>query len=220
MGFCMRILAVSDIHGDFAKAEKICEQETAYDLILLCGDLTTHGTPQEVENALVQFQSHGVPIFAVAGNMDSPDIDASLVAGNHSINGTGKMLNDVGFFGVSAAPLSPLHTPYEISEEEILQRATSGWNQIKDARWKVFVPHSPPRKTKLDRTLLGRHVGSISVRSCIEQHKPDVVVCGHIHESRGVDTLGRVHMVNCGPAAKGYYAVIEVGTNIRVESRG
>jgi putative phosphoesterase len=216
----MRILAISDIHGSFESAERILEQETAYDLVLLCGDLTTHGMPQEVEKALRQFQSHGVPVLAVAGNMDSTDIDAVLDDEDCSINGTGRIMQDIGFFGVSAAPLSSLHTPYEISEQEILRRATSGWNDVKDAHRKVFVPHAPPRKTKLDRTFLGSHVGSTSVRAFIEQYKPDVVVCGHIHEARGVDAFGQVQMINCGPAAKGYYAVIEIGEVIRVENRG
>lgn len=216
----MRILAFSDIHGSSTNVERILEQETAYDLILICGDITTHGTPQDAEQALRQFQSHGVPVVAVAGNMDSADIDAALVAGKCSINGIGKIIGDVGFFGVSAAPFSPLHTPYEIAEEEIFCRATSGWNDVKGVRRKVFAPHAPPHKTTLDRTFLGSHVGSTAVRTFIEQCKPDVVVCGHIHEARGIDTLGSVPMINCGPAAKGYYAVIEIGKETRLENRG
>ncbi len=216
----MRILALSDIHGNFKAVKKILERESACDVILLCGDLTTLGTAKEVVDALQQIRSRAVPLLAVAGNMDSPDIDAALVAGDCSINGTGKKIGDVGFFGVSAAPLSPLHTPYEIPEDEILLKAKRGWNEIKDVRRKVFVPHAPPRKTTLDRTFLGSHVGSTSIRAFIEQYEPDVVVCGHIHEARGIDTLGRVRMMNCGQAAKGYYGIIEIGADIRVENRG
>ncbi len=216
----MRILALSDIHGNFAVVNKILERELAYDVILLCGDLTTKGTPQEVENALQHVRSYGIPYFAVAGNMDSPDIEAALVAADCSINGTGKKVGDVGFFGVSASPLSSLHTPYEIPEVEIVQIAARGWNEIKDTRRKVFVPHAPPRNTTLDKTFLGSHVGSTSIRAFIERYEPDVVVCGHIHEARGTDTLGHTRMINCGQAAKGYYGIIEIGEDIRVENHG
>jgi putative phosphoesterase len=216
----MRILALSDIHGAYAKAEEILVRETAYDLILICGDVTTHGSPMEAKGAIKQFQTCGKPILVVSGNMDSPEIDDAVARTGCSINAKGICIREVGFFGVSAAPFSPLHTPYEISEDEILRRAESGWNDIKSVRWKVFVPHAPPRKTKLDQIFPGTHVGSSAIRTFIDRYQPDVVVCGHIHEARGTDTLGVSRMINCGPTAKGYYAVIEIGETITVENCG
>jgi hypothetical protein len=113
-----------------------------------------------------------------------------------------------------------MHTPYEISEEEIKKRAEAGWLEVQAARWKIFVPHAPPQKTKLDRIFLGKHVGSTAVREFIEQYQPDVVICGHIHEARGVDSLGKATMVNCGAAGKGYYAIIEIGNTVDVQLAG
>jgi uncharacterized protein len=216
----MRILALSDIHGAYAKAKEILVRETSYNLILISGDVTTHGSAAEAEGAIRQFQTFGKPLLVVSGNMDSPEIDDVFTRRGCSLNAKGVVIGEVGFFGVSAAPLSPLHTPYEISEDEILRRAESGWNDVKNARWKVFVPHAPPYKTKLDQMFLGKHVGSIAIRTCIDKYQPDVVVCGHIHEARGTDTLGVSQMINCGPAAKGYYIVIEIGETITVENRG
>lgn len=217
----MRIITLSDIHGNYTKIEEILRHETGYDLILISGDITTHGTPTEVKEAFKHFQSYGVPILSVAGNMDTPEIDNTLTAIGCSINGLGLIIKDIGFFGVSAAPYSPLHTPYEISEEEVLRRANIGWNEVKHARWKVFVPHAPPYETKLDRTFFGKHVGSISIRNFIEKNKPNIVVCGHIHEARGTDTIGSTQMINCGSAAKGYYGIIEINENtLHVENRG
>jgi hypothetical protein len=159
-------------------------------------------------------------MFAVSGNMDSADIDDAITRLGCSVNARGICIGDVGFFGVSAAPRSPLHTPYEISEDEILRRAEAGWKSVSHARWNVFVPHAPPHKTKLDRIVLGTHVGSTAVRAFIERYQPHVVVCGHIHESRGMDILGASRMVNCGTAAKGQYAIIEIGETITVENLG
>jgi uncharacterized protein len=216
----MHILALSDIHGAYAKAEEILVRETAHDLLLVSGDVTTHGSPAEAEGAIKKFQTYGKPILVISGNMDSPEIDDAFTQIGCSINAKGIIIGDVGFFGVSASPFSPLHTPYEISENEILQRAESGWNDVKSARWKVFVSHAPPYKTKLDQIFLGKHVGSTAIRTVIDTYQPDVVVCGHIHEARGSDTLGVSRMINCGPTAKGYYIVIEIGKTITMENRG
>jgi Icc-related predicted phosphoesterase len=67
---------------------------------------------------------------------------------------------------------------------------------------------------------MGTHVGSKSVRDFIEREQPDVVICGHIHEARGQDAIGRSKIVNCGPASKGYYAVIEIGEKILITNEG
>ena len=182
--------------------------------------MTTHGTPIEAEGAIKRFQTYGNPILVVSGNMDSPEIDGALARIGCSINGRGVVFGNIGIFGVSAAPLSPLHTPYEISEDEIFRSAESGWNDVKSARWRVLVSHAPPHKTKLDQIFLGRHVGSTAIRTFIDMYQPDGVICGHIHEARGTDTLGVTRMINCGSVAKGYYAVVEIGETITMENCG
>jgi len=113
-----------------------------------------------------------------------------------------------------------MKTPYEISEEEIAQRAEAGWADVRFARRTVFVPHAPPHASRLDRILLGKHVGSTSVRRFVEAFQPDVLVCGHIHESRGTDSLGRTQMVNCGAASHGHYAVIDLAEDITIRLCG
>ncbi|HEY4611923.1 MAG TPA: metallophosphoesterase [Bacteroidota bacterium] len=213
----MRVLAFSDIHGSYKKVNEILARESGYDLILIAGDLTTVGSPKEAEDAIKLFQAHGKPVLAVAGNMDPPVLEKTFNALGVSINAKGVVYENVGFFGVSASPFTPMNTPYEISEEDILQRAEQGWGEVAKAHWKIFVPHAPPRDTTLDKIMMGRHVGSTAVRKFIDERQPDVVVCGHIHEARGMDTLGKSKIVNCGPAGKGYYAVIEVGAEVRIE---
>ena len=216
----LKLLAFTDIHGAYERVDHIISSEEGVNGIIIGGDLTTYGTPEDGAKAIRVFQNNGLPVFAVAGNMDSPDFDERHESMGVSINARGMMLGDIGLFGVSASPFTPMHTPYEIAEEEIARRAEMGWNDVREAKWKIFVPHAPPRDTKLDRIVLGRHVGSTAVRKFIEQRQPDVVVCGHIHESRGLDMLGKTRMVNCGPSGKGYYAVIDIGSGITVEARG
>jgi len=216
----MRILAFTDIHGAFGTMEEILSKEPGFDLILIGGDLTTHGTPRQAEEAIGQLRRFGKPLLAVAGNMDPPAMDATLVDLGISLNGKGVTIASVGFFGVSGSPFTPMNTPYEISEEEIAKRAEAGWQEVQAARWKVFVPHAPPRDTKLDRIFLGKHVGSSAVRTFVDKFQPDLLICGHIHEARGIDTLGMTKMVNCGPAGRGHYTFIEIGNKITIELRG
>jgi len=216
----MRILAFSDVHGSYKKVDEILYQEADYDAIIIAGDLTTIGTPKEAEDTIRLFQTHRKPLFAVAGNMDLPVLDETFARLGISVNAKGIVHGNIGFFGVSASPFTPMDTPYEISEEEIKRRADAGWKDVSSARWKIFVPHAPPRNTKVDKVMIGMHVGSTAVREFVETHQPDVVVCGHIHEARGMDTIGKTKVVNCGPAGKGYYAVIDVEDEINVELRG
>jgi len=216
----VKIIAFTDIHGSYKRVDEILRSESGYDVIVVGGDLTTVGSPREAEDAITLFRSHGKPVVAVAGNMDPPVLDQTFAELDISINGRGVVLDNVGFFGVSASPLSPLRTPYEITEEEIKRRAEAGWKDVQHAAWKVFVPHAPPKDTSLDKIRIGMHVGSIAVRKFVEEYQPHVVICGHIHEARGKDILGKTVIVNCGPAGKGSYVWIELGDTTSVENRG
>ncbi len=215
----MKILAFTDIHGSYKKVEEIIARVPS-DVIVIAGDVTTVGTPAEVKRVIDAWKRLGPPLLAVAGNMDSPEIDETLEAAGVSINGRGVKIGEVGFFGVSASPFSPLHTPYEISEEEIARRIEAGYRTVKDAKAKVFVPHAPPHNTKVDKVMMGMHVGSKSVRQFIEREQPGVVICGHIHEARGQDSIGKCKIVNCGPAGKGYYVIVEMGKEIKISNEG
>ncbi len=216
----MTIIAFTDIHGSYQRVCDIIDREQRADAVILGGDITTYGTTADAAKALELFRKGAKPIFAVAGNMDSPEFDEFFDRSSVSVNGKGIVFRETGVFGVSGSPPTPMHTPYEIPEEEIARRSEEGWNDVAAARWTIFVPHAPPRDTKVDRILLGKHVGSTAVRSFIESRQPDVVVCGHIHEARGIDKIGKTQIVNCGPAGKGYYALLHLAESVTVEMKG
>jgi uncharacterized protein len=216
----MRIVAFTDVHGAYKKVESVLLKESVFDVLVIGGDLTTRGSAIEAREAVRRFQNFAKPVLLVAGNMDLPAVDEIYDSLGVNINARGIVLNDVGFFGVAGSPFTPMHTPYEITEDEIRSRAEAGWAAVQNARRKIFVPHAPPSGTKLDRTFLGKHVGSIAVREFVERNQPDVLICGHIHESRGIDLLGKTQMVNCGPAGQGCYAVVEIGEKVTIQLRG
>jgi putative phosphoesterase len=213
------ILALTDIHGSYDRMEEIISANQSADVVIVGGDVTTYGTSDEITKAIKRAKGMKEHVFAVCGNMDPPELESSLESLGVSINGRGVIINNVGFFGVSACPFSPLHTPNEVSEETIMQLANAGWKEVTSARWKVFVPHTPPVNTKLDRITSGKNVGSTSVRTFIEEHQPDLTICGHIHEARGTDVIGKTQIVNCGSVAQGFYALIDIGNKIEITLR-
>ncbi|MGA2797459.1 MAG: metallophosphoesterase [Thermoguttaceae bacterium] len=214
----MKFLCISDIHNRIEPFQHILNHAGPIDVVLLGGDLTNFGTPADVEKIVHLAQSTNFPVLAVAGNCDSPQIDQRLVELGVSVAGRGMIINDVGIHGLSATP--PWHRGmYGFTEEEMIQHLQAGYNQIKHARRRVVLAHVPPHGIKLDRTHFFQHVGSTALREFVEQTQPILVVCGHLHESRGVDMLGPTTVVNCGPAGSGCYAIAEIDDQVRVDLR-
>jgi Icc-related predicted phosphoesterase len=70
----IRVAAAADIHASAASADRVdrafAELEGEADVVLLAGDLTTSGEPQQAEVIASACQALDVPIFAVLGNHD------------------------------------------------------------------------------------------------------------------------------------------------------
>jgi Icc-related predicted phosphoesterase len=212
----LRLLYVVDVHDRFGTVADAVARAGPVDVLVVGGDITTFGSPNDAERAIELWKPLAPRMLALAGNCDSPGIDARLTELGVSLDGRGVILDGVGVFGVSAAPHSPLHTPYEIPDEELGRRAERGHADVAGAAVRVFCPHAPPFDTSCDRLPSGQHVGSPSLRSFVEREQPDVVLCGHIHESRGQDLVGSSQVVNPGPVAAGHYALVEIGEGIDV----
>jgi Icc-related predicted phosphoesterase len=72
----------------------------------------------------------------------------------------------------------------------------------------VYVLHSPPFATQLDRLHGGvTPIGSRAIRSFIERRRPPLTLHGHVHESPGVDRLGGTVCVNPGDSMRRLRAV-------------
>jgi uncharacterized protein len=78
---------------------------------------------------------------------------------------------------------------------------------LSDPAKTVYVTHSPPWGTLLDRLYNGTPVGSRAIRDFIERHGPPITLHGHIHESPGVDRIGRTVSVNPGDSLARLQAV-------------
>jgi Icc-related predicted phosphoesterase len=213
----VQIAYVVDVHGRSERVTQALERVGLVDVLVVGGDITTFGTPDDAARAIEEWRPLARRVLAVAGNCDSPAIDQRLDELGVSIHGRGVSVEEVGFAGASASPLTPLHTPYELPDEEYARRGADGLAEIAASRVRIFCPHAPPYDTACDRLSSGEHVGSPALRKLVEREQPDLVLCGHIHESRAIDQLGATTVVNPGPAASGHYALVEVGESVTVE---
>ncbi|NLF70990.1 MAG: YfcE family phosphodiesterase [Candidatus Anammoximicrobium sp.] len=214
----MRIVCLTDLHGDPAALDRILVDAGPADVVLLGGDITNFGTPNAAEFLVQRAQQHCPHVGAVAGNCDSQAIDERLAALGVSLSGRGVRHGQAGLYGASGMP-PWTGTMYELSEDEIARTLWAGRGQLTPPAWEIVLCHVPPRGTRLDRTCRGEHVGSHAVRQFVEQAQPALLLCGHIHESRGTDRLGDTILVNCGRAFAGQYAVAELDSQVRVELR-
>ena len=78
-----------------------------------------------------------------------------------------------------------------------------------DVKMKILVSHVPPHKT-LDRAFRILRVGSRALRSFVKEEQPDLCLCGHIHEARGIQKLGRTIIVNPGKFSSRHFAEIRI----------
>ena len=208
------------MHGHAEAVADVVAALDDLDLLIVGGDITTAGTPDDAEQAIRSWLPLAPRLLALAGNMDSPEIDDRLAELGVALDGRGVSFGDVGVFGVSAAPISPLATPYELADDELERRIARGYAALDGCRMTVFCPHAPPAGTACDRLASGEHVGSVVVRAFVEREQPDLVLCGHIHEARGTDTVGSSRIVNPGPVRAGHYAFVEIDgeLNLRLDA--
>jgi len=156
-----------------------------------------------------------VQILVAGGNDDDPAIDEVFRDDGVFINGEGRVA-EIGGVTIASCGWSnptPWDTPRECSEDELRARLDAVVAGVGDPSAAIFNFHVPPHDTALDVcpevddelrvvTVMGspvlQHAGSTAVRALIEAVQPRVSVHGHIHESRGVEQIGRTTAVNAG----------------------
>jgi len=216
----VKILGFADFHGNIDSARRASYLVSLEhpSLVVVAGDLAKQDI-QVAEYILKELSKSAPKVLFVPGNMDEPALadwrDTERIVCLHA---KGIVHNAAFFGGLGGAVISPFKTPFEFDEAEA-SRVLAQVIRTSSSSITVLVSHCPPKNTKLDLAAGTRHVGSEAVRRFIEERKPALVICGHIHEARGVDLIGRVPIVNVGPAAHGHYASISLDKSAGIELR-
>ena len=206
----MRIIALGDIHEDPSDYARLEDEFRRSDLVLITGDLTNANSVAEAREIIEELRQYHDNVLAQIGNMDRLDVDDYLTSEGINLHGRGRVFGDVGVLGVGGSNFTPFSTPTELSEEEIKRIIEQGVPAVRPARTMVLVSHCPPYDTDLDLTRSGLHVGSPALREFILKEKPQVCICGHIHEAKGEQMLGSTRCVNPGPFFQGGYVIVEI----------
>lgn len=192
----MKLLLFSDIHSDRRAASDLVERSEDVDVVVGAGDycIARRGLGQ-IMQALRKIKK---PTILVPGNSESEkELNAACLSwGTVSVlHGRQVEIDNTLFYGIGGGiPITPFGSwSYDFNENEaseLLRDCPAG---------AVLVSHSPP-KGFLDLSSDGRRLGSQAVRDVIENKKPVLVVCGHIHGSAGqIDRIGQTTIINAGP---------------------
>jgi Icc-related predicted phosphoesterase len=115
---------------------------------------------------------------------------------------------------VGYSNMTPWNCPGDIPEEDLLSKLEKTTSALTKPEMSLFNFHCPPYDTQIDvapkldsdlKPVLTpggepemAHVGSTSVRKVIERLQPLAGMHGHIHESRGLSSIGRTQCFNPG----------------------
>ncbi len=205
------ILTLGDIHGRIGWTDTLRSAARDCRMVLLCGDLTDFGGPDEARRVIEEITAYCPQVYAVPGNCDSPEILPWLSEAGISLHGRGiEVEPGLGLCGVGGSNHTPFATPLELDPDELAYCLERGWTSIAALAVRIVLHHAPPYRTRCDRTRLGLHVGVKGLRAFCEAREPELVVCGHIHEARGIDRIGATVVVNGGMAARGHGALVSI----------
>ncbi len=194
----LKILAASDIHGDSTQFAFLADKAEKYnvDLVVLCGDLTSHSGST---NLIKPFKDKGKRVLLVTGNHDGLAMGDFLaeVYDVKNLHSTFAKYNHVGFFGCGGANVGL----DALNDRDCFDVLKNGFYSIKDCEKKIMVTHVHPKGTIVDRIV--PNIGSSGVRNAIEFLKPDLLLCGHVHEAEGAeDFIGKTKIFNVGRNGK------------------
>lgn len=208
----MRILVLSDIHDRINKVRSIIAAERS-DALFICGDFTHFRPLSVVVEYIKSIRSiTEAPAYFVPGNCDPKELLDCSFEDIKFYNVHRRVAELKGFqvVGVGGSGITPFNTQIEFTESEFEDALRSIKSRLEPKKHLLFITHNPPYRTT-DFLHSGEPVGSAAIRSFVEEVKPSVVFSGHIHESRGVVKItDSITVVNPGPAAHGFYAIVDL----------
>lgn len=212
-------VVLGDVHGEVGRIADIPELADA-DGVIITGDLTKLGGASPAREVIEAVHAVNPVALAQIGNMDRPEVNDWLEKEGINLHcKVRELASHVAVLGVGGSTFTPFGTPSEFPEARFAEWLEMLVKRAGDYRALVLVSHNPPWDTVCDRAGNGRHVGSRAVREFIEEHQPDICLCGHIHEARGEQLIGRTRVLNPGAFAAGGYALLRLGDDVRAELR-
>ena len=200
----LRIAATADVH--YAKHSRgmfhdaFAEISSSADMLLLCGDLTDYGLPEEAQELVADIRAAvRIPTIAVLGNHDfesgQPELIAKVLddAGVNVLNGEATEIAGVGFAGIAGfgggfgrrmlnawgEPLIKQFVQESISHAVRLEQALA---KLQTEKRLVVLHYSPIRATlQGEDPEIYAFLGSSRLEEPINRFKVTAVFHGHAH---------------------------------------
>jgi uncharacterized protein len=219
----VRIAAAGDVHAVEPLRERMTHAFATVadecDLVLLAGDLTTHGLPEQAEVLADACEGLAVPVVAVLGNHDyhsgeTEEVAEALRAGgvivlerSHAILDVGEV--EVGVVGtkgfVGGFPGAEIPDFGEPALRQIYSETTAevdaleaGLEAVAGCHKRIVLLHYAP----IVDTIVGEpegiwaFLGSGRLAGPIGMHRPELVVHGHAHHGAAQGLIGTVPVHN------------------------
>lgn len=196
----IKICAISDTHNRHELLNNSIKNGGPFHLLIHCGDATNRGTNQEIKKFNDWILSLKEKRFIR---------ECIFVPGNHDIgfdvrpDECIKICNSIDYILINSAvevkglkiygtPNVPTFGDWAfMKDERALENIYSSIPQDLD----ILISHGPPHGI-LDRNAEYKNCGSISLLEAINSKKPKNVLCGHIHEDRGLKQLEHFNVYN------------------------
>ena len=243
----VRIAAAGDVHASEATRERIRDSFTRVqaeaDLVLLAGDLTTHGLPEQAAVVADACRGLSIPVCAVLGNHDLHEgrgaaIEAILresgvrmlerAAAEYEVDGTtvgvAGAKGFVGGFPGSALPDfgEPLLRRVYAETTEEVNAIARGLQEIAHCTFRIVLLHYAPTSDTLHGEPEGiwTYLGCDRLAGPIAEYRPDVVLHGHAHAGSFEGAIGPVPVYNVAVHVTGRdFYVFDLGAHeVEVES--
>src|SRR5450432_4757860 len=210
----MRIAATADLHFSLANQAPLQEQLTKArdeaDVLVLAGDLTNYGQPDEMEpllNVLVRLR---LPVVVVLGNHDYESGKEQELcrmmngAGIKVLDGSGYERDGVGFAGtkgfvggfgrgvLTAFGEREIKDFVRASVDEAM-KLERGMSQLRTEKRVIVVHYSPIAETvQGEAPEIFPFMGTSRLAEVIDRHGADLVLHGHAHHGslEGQTTAG------------------------------
>ena len=202
----MRIAATADLHFSASRHSALHDQLSRVreeaDVLVLAGDLTNYGQPDEMEPLLNVVVRSRVPTVAVLGNHDyesgrqSELVRMMATAGLKVLDGTAYERDGVGFAGTKGfvggfgrgmltafgEPEIKQFVQASIDEALKLERAMA---QLRTPKRVVVVHYSPiPGTVQGEAAEIFPFMGTTRLAEVVDRHGADLVLHGHAHHGK------------------------------------
>jgi Icc-related predicted phosphoesterase len=216
-------------------AQAFAELEGKADLVLLAGDLTTYGEPEQAQVLAEAAGGLSIPVVAVLGNHDwhadrSEQVAETLreagievlerawtVVGVNGVDvGVVGTKGFVGGFPDSALPDfgEPLLRKVYAETSAEVEALDQGLRAVARCPLRIVLLHYAPTATTLEGEPRGifAFLGSDRLARPIAEHTPDLVLHGHGHAGRFEGFIGAVPVYNVSvPVMRRDFWVFELG---------